>query len=134
GQPIEFAVLYFTWYNRHCTKGHDAPVDVPPRMLSRANCSRTNYAQMLPYPSKDIEEHRPIYDALKTILNNTFCWIEETVKYSYLEATASILPDHHTSPVHPFLGLVINVNVATQAHRDSNDDSICLVLPIGDFE
>ncbi|KAH9906101.1 uncharacterized protein B0H18DRAFT_1132018 [Fomitopsis serialis] len=114
GQPIEFAVLYFTWYNRHCTKGHDAPVDVPPRMLSRANCSRTNYAQMLPYPSKDIEEHRPIYDALKTILNNAFCWIEETVRrilpeeYSYLDATASILPDHHTSPVHPFLGLVIN--------------------------
>ncbi|KAH9838762.1 uncharacterized protein C8Q71DRAFT_689884, partial [Rhodofomes roseus] len=142
-EPLKFQALHFSWYNRHCTRGHDAPVDVPPRKLRCANRSRTNYAQMLPYPSKDIEEHHLIYDALKTILNDVFCWLDKTVsallrilpqEYSHLEASASILPDHHTSPVHPFLGLVINMNIATYAHRDSKDNSICLVLPIGYFD
>lgn len=55
------------------------------------------------------------------------------LEYEHLAATASILPDNSASPVRPFVGLVINLNVSTMAHRDSKDDSICLVLPIGDF-
>lgn len=34
----------------------------------------------------------------------------------------------------PFIGLVINVNVVTAAHRDSKDEAVCLVLVIGDFD
>lgn len=34
----------------------------------------------------------------------------------------------------PFLGLVVNVNVVTAAHRDSKDEGVCLVLVVGDFE
>ena len=46
---------------------------------------------------------------------------------------AEILPGNAHSPVHPFLSLVINLNVATLAHRDSGDKSLCVVMPIGDF-
>ena len=55
-------------------------------------------------------------------------------EYRHLEAIASILPDGNTSPVHPFVGLVINLNAVTRAHRDSKDDTMCLVLALGDFE
>ena len=55
-------------------------------------------------------------------------------EYARLEASATILPDNNTSAVHPFLGLVVNLNVVTTAHRDSKDDTVCLVLVVGDFE
>ena len=55
-------------------------------------------------------------------------------EYCHLEAIASILPDGNTSPVHPFVGLVINLNAVTRAHRDSKDDTMCLVLALGNFE
>ena len=55
-------------------------------------------------------------------------------EYNHLEATASILPDNNTSAVRPFVGLVINLNVITAAHRDSKDDTVCLVLALGDFD
>ena len=55
-------------------------------------------------------------------------------EYRHLEAIASILPDGNTSPVHPFVGLVINLNAVTRAHRDSKDDTMCLVLALSDFE
>lgn len=54
-------------------------------------------------------------------------------EYSRLEATASILPDYNTSAVRPFVGLVLNFNIASLAHRDAKDDGICLVVPLGDF-
>lgn len=54
--------------------------------------------------------------------------------YERLDAYARILPGNNTAVSAPFLGLVINLNVVTAAHRDSKDDSFCLVLAIGDFE
>ena len=55
-------------------------------------------------------------------------------EYEHLEATAQILPGNNATAVNPFVGLVVNLNVVTRAHRDSKDDCICLVLAIGDFE
>lgn len=114
---------------------------------------------MIAYPSRDMEVHRDIYQSVKSILDDIFQWIENKVgavfmtqscipvslitlqllsmlpeEYKILEATASILPDHHRSVVNPFVGLVININVGTYSHRDTRDDSFCLVFPIGDFE
>ncbi|KAH9910562.1 uncharacterized protein B0H18DRAFT_860839, partial [Fomitopsis serialis] len=126
-----FQVLHFSWYNRHCTQGHSAPSHIPPSLMSRKGCSRTNHDQFLPYTSKDMEEHRDIYEAIKKILGP----LRETLplEFERLEATASFLPDNNTSAVHPFVGLVVNLNVVTRAHRDGKDDQVCLVLPIGDF-
>lgn len=50
-----------------------------------------------------------------------------------LRQEADILPGNTFSPVYPFLGCVVNLNVATVAHRDQKDKALCLVLPLGDF-
>ncbi|KAH9910583.1 uncharacterized protein B0H18DRAFT_963097 [Fomitopsis serialis] len=138
-----FEAIHFSWYNRHCTssslQGHSAPADIPPALLSRAGCMRTNHGQFVPYVSKDMEDHQAIYQSLKNIFADVFSWIDEKLQtvlpmeYERLEATASILPGNNVSVVNPFVGLVVNLNVVTRAHRDSKDDSVCLVLPIGDF-
>lgn len=54
--------------------------------------------------------------------------------YEHLDSYVRILPGNNTAVSAPFLGLVINLNVVTAAHRDSKDDGVCLVLAIGDFE
>ena len=51
-----------------------------------------------------------------------------------LSMDAQVLPGNAHSIVHPFLSLVINLNVATMAHRDRKDKSLCVVLAVGDFE
>ena len=47
---------------------------------------------------------------------------------------AEVLPGNDHSPVHPFLSLVINLNVTTIGHRDKQDKGLCVVLALGDFE
>lgn len=47
---------------------------------------------------------------------------------------ASFLPGGQPSPIFPFSGIVINLNVQTTIHTDSEDVLMCLVLPIGEFE
>lgn len=47
---------------------------------------------------------------------------------------AEVLPGNASSLVHPFLSLVVNLNVATLAHRDKQDKSLCVVLAVGEFE
>ena len=44
---------------------------------------------------------------------------------------ADVLPGKAASPVHPFGGFVINLNVVTRCHRDVNDQSVCLIVVIG---
>ncbi|EPS96417.1 hypothetical protein FOMPIDRAFT_1130348, partial [Fomitopsis schrenkii] len=135
-----FETLHFSWYNRHCTTGHSAPTDVQPLMMNRAGLSRTNHAQLIPYTSKDVADYSTIYEKIKAVLDDVFAWIDKQVahmlpsEYEHLSATASLLPDNCASAVRPFVGLVINLNVSTLAHRDAKDDSICLVLAIGDFD
>lgn len=48
--------------------------------------------------------------------------------YSELERYSQILPGNEHSPVHPFAGYVVNINVATRIHRDLQDQDICVVL------
>lgn len=127
-------------------------------MMNRTGLSRTNHAQLIPYTSKDVADYSTIYEKIKAVLDDVFAWIDEQVclctqvagasgthlirkvahmlpsEYEHLSATASLLPDNCASAVRPFVGLVINLNVSTLAHRDAKDDSICLVLAIGDFD
>lgn len=51
-------------------------------------------------------------------------------QYEVLEINAEIIPGGNRTPVHPFLGFVININVATKAHRDATDFQGCLVMVI----
>jgi hypothetical protein len=52
--------------------------------------------------------------------------------YKTLSYLIEALPNCDTSPVHPFSGFVLNVNVSTRIHRDWGDEDICLVLVLSD--
>lgn len=54
-------------------------------------------------------------------------------EYAHLDVYARLLPGNNQPLASPFIGLVINLNVATAAHRDSKDESLCLVLAVGSF-
>jgi hypothetical protein len=54
--------------------------------------------------------------------------------FDKLEYLVSLLPNCDTSPVHPFSGFVLNINVSTRIHRDWGDEDICLVLVISDCQ
>ncbi|KAH9916068.1 uncharacterized protein B0H18DRAFT_854224, partial [Fomitopsis serialis] len=122
GRDITFEALHFSWYNRHTTQGSTAPTDVPPFMLARPNGHRTNYTQMLPYTSKDMAQHEDIYQSLRNVLGDVFEWLDNKIAtmfpnfYTRLENFAEILPGNNTPLSAPFLGLVVNLNVVTQAH------------------
>ena len=49
-----------------------------------------------------------------------------------LKIALEVLPCSHTSPVYPFAGYVVNLNVSTRAHRDLQDKDICLIIVISD--
>jgi hypothetical protein len=44
-----------------------------------------------------------------------------------------VLLSKATSLTSPFLSLVINLNICSEAHRDAKDKDLCLVLPIRNF-
>ena len=55
-------------------------------------------------------------------------------EYPILKPWVDVLPANEFSPVCPFGGFVINLNVATRAHRDTGDLCLCLILVISDCE
>lgn len=50
-----------------------------------------------------------------------------------LSASIEELPGRQRPLAAPFSNLVVNLNVASKAHRDCMDKEFCLVMPIGDF-
>ncbi|KAA1479937.1 hypothetical protein DENSPDRAFT_754145, partial [Dentipellis sp. KUC8613] len=59
-KDFSFNAYHFSWYNRHATKGTNAPSGISPLNLSVKGASRTNYSQMLPYPSSDTVRHAAV--------------------------------------------------------------------------
>ena len=55
-------------------------------------------------------------------------------EYAILSQYADILPCNDVSPVDPFTGFVLNINVTTLLNRDPADEKICLILVISDCE
>lgn len=110
----------------------------------------------MPYASKDILEHQQLYSNVLAAFGELFEWLEHAVsaldgmchpdtnflsqmkthlpeEYEVIVELSQNLPGGECSPVAPFLSLVINLNVTTEAHRDRFDKDLCLVLPIGEF-
>ncbi len=52
--------------------------------------------------------------------------------YQILGQFVDVLPCEEPSPVYPFAGFVINLNVATRVHRDYKDNNICVVISMSD--
>jgi hypothetical protein len=51
-----------------------------------------------------------------------------------LSLFCDILPLNEKPATHPFPGCVINLQVTTEGHLDDGDDTMCVVIPFGDFE
>jgi hypothetical protein len=121
------------------------------------NCTSTNYTQLIPYLSREAREHSTTLHSIEVVFADIFEYLQNEVglditsgtpastlntfkielylpnEYKLLSATADILPKNNISGVHPFLSLVVNLNVHTKAHRDASDQNLCLVMPIGQF-
>jgi hypothetical protein len=54
--------------------------------------------------------------------------------HSQLALFCDILPLNDHPATYPFPGCVINLQVSTEGHLDTGDDTICVVIPFGDFE
>ncbi|KAG0703377.1 hypothetical protein DFH29DRAFT_776713, partial [Suillus ampliporus] len=98
-----------------------------------------NHSQTTPYISKKLESFKNLHDTLDTAFADLFYWIRMMLQhylpeeYEVLLSVAEMLPGNSVSVVHPFLSLVININVVTHEHRDSKDKDYCAVIPIGNF-
>ncbi|KAG2092139.1 uncharacterized protein F5147DRAFT_657757 [Suillus discolor] len=134
-----FQCLHFSTWNRYSTMGADAPTHIHPHEMARVDVSRTNHMQCLPYASEDILEHQQLYSNVLAAFGELFEWLEHVMKthlpeeYEVIVELSQNLPGGECSPVAPFLLLVINLNVTTEAHQDRFDKDLCLVLPIGEF-
>ncbi|KIO05430.1 hypothetical protein M404DRAFT_15392 [Pisolithus tinctorius Marx 270] len=132
--------MHWSWYNRHGTRGTQAPSDVHPAYLERADCSRTNHSQFLPYPSTQMGDHQEMYQRFTVVFDEVFEWIRAKLKqclpeeYEVMSMVARALPGNAFSPAEPFTSIVLNINVRTQVHRDRQDREFCLVLAIGQFQ
>ncbi|KAA1475704.1 hypothetical protein DENSPDRAFT_758092, partial [Dentipellis sp. KUC8613] len=137
-----FNAYHFSWYNRHATKGINAPAGISPINLSVKGARRTNYSQMLPYLSADMEKHSDVFQDLRDLFQDIIRAVEAKVRvfeclpdeYKLMMVDAEFLPGNAQSFVRPFLGWVVNINIVAEAHRDGKDRHYCLVMPIGNFE
>ncbi|KAG1807916.1 hypothetical protein EV424DRAFT_1543641 [Suillus variegatus] len=144
-----FQCLHFSLWNRYSTMASPPPIplkiqhenDISYReLMARVGVSRTNHTQCLPYASKDILEHQQVYNNVLATFSELFEWLENVMKthlpeeYEVIIELSHNLPGGECSPVAPFLSIVINLNVTTEAHRDRFDKDLCLILPIGKFK
>ena len=60
--------------------------------------------------------------------------VELPKSYDDLRIFCEILPLNHRPTTYPFPGWVVNFNVCTIGHKDTNDIDICVVAPAGDFK
>lgn len=54
--------------------------------------------------------------------------------FQNLAILVEALPLNEWAPAYPFSGIVINVNIATRAHRDRADEEVCMVITISQCE
>ena len=67
-------------------QGQDAPIDAQPLTLRRSNGIKTNYHQLIPYPSRDMTDSKgkqSIYQSVKNILAPVFDFLESKVSFHF---------------------------------------------------
>ncbi|TFK78851.1 hypothetical protein K466DRAFT_465040, partial [Polyporus arcularius HHB13444] len=120
-------------------QGQGAPREVHPLKLYLANKSRTNYAQMVPYRSKECFLFQEEYDNLCNCLDQVFEWLQKKLECCLpglvleIRGFAEELPGQERSPSYPFSGFVLNLNACTKVHRDAKDLHACLVMAFGKY-
>ncbi|TDL24332.1 hypothetical protein BD410DRAFT_802152 [Rickenella mellea] len=117
-----FHAFHFCQYNKYAEKGDGAPEDIPHYEL------KGNKYQRQTYLSQDVHKYPELFNGLVNNLEETMCYVNDRMK--------EFIPETHERhmeylralplgglPLHPpFTGLVVNIAVATEAHRDEGDD------------
>ncbi|KAL0954397.1 hypothetical protein HGRIS_003381 [Hohenbuehelia grisea] len=128
----QFSSLHFDVYNRYSTCGSKAPRDIHPANLTKQGRKRSNPALFIPRPSEEIKRFPKQYESLRQTFGDVFEQLRES-EYKLKSIFAENLPGDEASPVFPFSGVVVNLNVQTTLHIDGQDTVMCLVLAIGEF-
>ncbi|KAF8184853.1 hypothetical protein BJ912DRAFT_927667 [Pholiota molesta] len=110
----------------------------PTTLVKNHKRKRTNTCQNIPRRSNELKDNPEPYCMLQDTFKPLFAWLEAQIKallpksYMALSHFVDILPYSDISPVYPFGGFVVNINVTTKIHRDHGDHDICLVVVISD--
>jgi hypothetical protein len=73
------------------SQGIEAPVDVQPWLLEKEGM-RTNHGQIIPYISKDLQDHRQIYSTIARVYADLFEWVRQMVRTGILGTCACLKP------------------------------------------
>jgi hypothetical protein len=135
-------------------------MNADPSTIIRPGLKKCNTSQLIPRTSNELKEHCEEYALLKDALQPIFEWQANVVNiyslfllhillidlyYGKLQAVlpeefkilsqfAETLPCSGDSPVYPFGGFILNLNISTRIHRDWKDLLICLVIVFSDCE
>ncbi|KAJ7883087.1 hypothetical protein B0H13DRAFT_2344360 [Mycena leptocephala] len=132
-----FLAWHCNVWNRYGEKGDDAPKGVHPEFVRKANTSKGNHSQRYPYVSKEVEENPEEAELLTEMIHLITIIVEYHLKkilpeeYEVIKVFVNQLPLNERSLAYPFGGFVINIGVATKAHRDRFDKIFCVVIPFG---
>jgi hypothetical protein len=126
--------------SHHILKGDDAPVDFHPDIIYKDGKTRVNHAQRIPHASETIRKDSTSYHALDTALTEICTYVNDLVRlhlpneYTVVKSFVDVLPLNECPTAYPFPGFVLNLQVSTEAHRDSGDSTICVVIPFGTWK
>jgi hypothetical protein len=118
----------------------DAPPHVHPWFLQNAKAKKVNHTQRILHLSEQARKDIPAYKNFMLALQPIcpiFSQLLQThlpEEYNALSTYCDLLPYNHTPPTHPFPGVVANLQVATNAHKDVSDHAICIVMPWGSYK
>ncbi|KAH7870561.1 uncharacterized protein C8R40DRAFT_1056376 [Lentinula edodes] len=131
-----FTALHFSYHAKYGVSGKNAPTNVHPHLLRRTEEKRTNTAQFHVYASTDMRRYPEPYELLCIALEDTLEYIANKTLvrlpdfFEGLEGEIDIVPLYDSTPGRPFRSIVINLNCATLAHKDQQDQKGCIVLVI----
>jgi hypothetical protein len=120
-----------------CCQGDGSPDDIHPHFLYKDGNGHSNHNQRATYLSKAIKDNPDRFQSITDILQDICKIVCDILQkhlpdaFDRLRVFCEILPLNHMPVTYPFPGLVLNIQVCTEAHVDANDDTICIVLPFG---
>ncbi|TDL13178.1 hypothetical protein BD410DRAFT_735642 [Rickenella mellea] len=126
-----FHAFHFCEYNKYAEKGYGAPSDV-----HHYDLKGNKYQRQL-YVSNDVKKYPDLFQGLAKGLEDTSDYINNRLKtlipesYDRHNEYLKILPLGGNILSPPFTGMVVNIGVATDAHRDDGDEEYCVVCPFG---
>ncbi|KAJ7088970.1 hypothetical protein C8R44DRAFT_649127 [Mycena epipterygia] len=133
-----YLVCVYTWYYRMGEQGHGAPPETHPNHIHKG--VKINFHQRIPYSTVDTIQKTMEYESLVEIFGEVMEFQRVQMQRLNLEAYeqvrifADVLPLNTSSPAYPFCGFMLNLRVATNAHKDPKDKKWCEIIFVSDCE